>query len=69
MTFLRVFIRRRRRQQFPGSSKRVLIRLQNGLLRAPTVNRPHVSLGICFQRLKPVKPPFSSVLVGAPSAP
>src|SRR5437879_5691156 len=44
MTFLRVFIRRCG-DTVPGSSKRVLTRFTNGLLRAPTESRPHVSLG------------------------
>jgi hypothetical protein len=55
MTFLRVFIR-----EYGDHSSRfhVLARLQRGLLRSPTDNRPHVSLGIYLQIPKPVKSPI-----------
>src|SRR5437868_2390003 len=65
-TFLRVFIRLAAATTVPGSSERVLTRLTNGLLIAPTDNRPLGSQEIYFYPLERVKrPPFSSVLVGA----
>src|ERR1700730_2906802 len=68
MTFLRVFIRRCG-DTVPGSNKRVLTRLQCGLLRAPTVSRPHVSLGDLLPSSQACQvPPFSFVLVDARSA-
>ena len=54
-TFLRVFIRSEAETTVPGSSKRVLTRFTDGLLRAPTDDRPLVSQGICFYLREPVK--------------
>jgi hypothetical protein len=54
---LRVFIRLAAATTVPGSSKRVLTRFTDGLLRAPTDDRPLDSLDIYFHLLEPVKRP------------
>src|SRR5260370_26991714 len=57
MTLLRVFIRRAE-TTVAGSSMRALTRFTNGLLKAPTDDRPHVSLGIYLHLARAVKFPI-----------